>query len=120
MPKMVTIRPAKGYQAKAADKKAWEDVQARGELRVDWLTAKEAITLSKGMYEIVMEEKTPAATPVSLQQMTSAELLQLYAQLGGKTGEKQMKRSELITFITTKLDAIEVVDDEIQSDDGGE
>lgn len=120
MPKMVTIRPAKGYQPKAAEKSAWEAVQAKGPLRVSWLTAKEAVTLSKGMYEIELEDASPAASPVSLQQMTSAELLQLYAQLGGKTGEKQMKRSELITFITTKLDAIEVVDDEIQSDDGGE
>lgn len=119
MPHMVTIRPTKGFKATAAQKKAWEDVVERGALRVSWLTAKEALAHSKGMYEIEPEDTGPAVSPVSLQNMTHAELLTLYSQMGGKLGEKSMKRSEIITFITSKLDAIEVVDD-ILDDDGDE
>lgn len=122
MPKMVTIEVDPSFAApKAAEEKAaWEAAKAKGPMQVPEVTAAEAVKYSRGMYRIRPEGRAPLPSAPSLQELPLEELKRLYVSLGGKVTDKLLKRSEIITFISNKLDAIEVVDDEIQSDGDGE
>lgn len=122
MPNMVTIEPNPDWEAPekgvTAAKAEYEAVKARGALSVSFVSALEAIALSKGMYRIRPEASAApqqiAAVP--LDRMASEDLKRLFFSMGGKTPTgKQMKRSEIIAWIEKQTAEFEILDD-----DGGE
>lgn len=112
MPKMVTIEINPTFSP--TDKAAFEKAKKRGPQIVTYVSAMEAVKLSKGMYRIASAEPASIEVPsVRLEDKTNDELKQMMLALGIKT-EKQMKRSDIIALIRKRLDEIEVVDDEGQ------
>jgi hypothetical protein len=122
MPKMVQIEvdPSWGKTARGDDKVAFDAAKARGPVTVSYVSAVEAIKLSRGLYRMKSEAPPRLPSAPSLQETPNEELKRMYVAMGGKIGDKAIKRSEIITFISAKMDALEVVDDEIQSDDEGQ
>lgn len=120
MPKMVTIEVNPSFSAKdAAGKAAFEAAKSKGAISVSWVSAQEAVKNSNGLYRVKPEGPAPLPAAPSLQTLANDELKRMYLSMGGKVSGKQIKRSEMITFITAQLDAIEVVGDEEIPSDGG-
>lgn len=122
MPKTVTIEvdPAFTAPKSGQGKAAYDSAKAKGPLQVSFVSAQEAVRNSGGMYRIKPEGAAPMPQATPLQSRSLGELKELYFAMGGKVSEKPLKRSELISFISAKMDAFEVVeDDEIQADDSG-
>lgn len=113
MPKFVKIAPNPDYRPKDADdRKAFDQAKKKGAQNVAYVTATENIRNSGGMFQIVAQKAPAAEIPKpKLSDMSNEELKIMLLSLGIKT-EKQMRRSEIITLIERKLDAVEVVDDE--------
>lgn len=122
MPKTVTIEVDPAFPApKSGDgKAAYDSAKAKGPLTVSFVAAQEAVKLSGGMYRIRPEGQAPLPSAPPLQSLPTEELKRMYFAMGGKVSEKPIKRSEIITFISSKMDAFEVLDDEALADGGGE
>jgi hypothetical protein len=111
MPKTVTIELDPSWKAKTEEEKA---AAARAKpIQVSYVSAQEAVRNSGGMYRIKPEGAAPLPAAPSLQELPLEELKRMYVALGGRVSDKPLKRSEIITFITQKMDALEVVEDEI-------
>lgn len=127
---MVELKPNPAYKvpsdASAADKKrlaaAWSQIKAEKPKTVTAATAKEAVINSGGMYTFVEpdEPETSPVTGVSLENMPLEDLKVLMLQLGVKT-EKQMTRSQVIQTVRSRLDQVNVVeDDELIEEDSAQ
>lgn len=113
MPDMVQIAfdPAFKPDTKE-DKEAVEAAKKAGPKTVSRVTAVEAIRNSRGLYRIVAAEpEATAITEVRLEDRSSDELKVMMLSLG-ITPRKQMKRTEIITLIQSRLDAVEIVGDD--------
>lgn len=109
MPKTVTIVKNPNYEIKHGDKAIYDAIKPKV---VSYQTALENIRLSKGMYMISTAKPEPAAsTAPRLEDMDLADLKVLMLQTGIKT-EKQLTRSQVITLIRKKLEAVDLVEDQ--------
>lgn len=112
MPTMIKIEADPKFKpVGAAQVTAFETAKAQGVLEVDHTTGMDNIRLSGGMYRVVTEEPQKATVSVkALADYTTDELKVMMLQLGIKT-EKQMKKSDIVALIQSRIDDIEVVDD---------
>jgi hypothetical protein len=110
VPKTVTIELDPSWKPKTAkDKQIAASVKP---VQVSYVSAMEAVKLSGGMYRIKPEGAAPLPSAPSLQELPTEELKRMYVAMGGRMSDKPLKRSEIITFITQKMDALEVIEDE--------
>ncbi len=124
--RMVIIRPIekpKFFKDVAFSEAEWVAANAGGEKTVPYVTAIEAVRNSRGLYRIVdLEEKPPTEVKVgglSLDQMDNAALKLMAVHMGVTLRKKNIHRTDLITLVRAKLDAIEVADDEPEDDEDG-
>lgn len=113
MPKLVKIEVNPEFKAQTAQEKAaLEAAKKSGQIEVSFATAMENIRQSGGLYRVVPTiQPEAAAKPRRLDEMPNDELKLMMLNLGIKT-EKQMKRADIISLIQTRLDAVEVLEDE--------
>ena len=112
MPKMVTIEPNPDFKASAPQKKAFDDVQKVGAKVVPYQTALQNVKASGGMYRIKPDEQpVPQVVVPRLEDLSNDELKLMMLRTGVKT-DKQMRRSDIIKVIRTKLDEVEIIDDD--------
>lgn len=110
MPKMVTIEVNPNFKAEGSDQKsALANAKKVGSKKVAYQSALEAMRLSGGMYRIAPEKKEVAASAApAIEDMDRNDLLALAISLGMKTS-KPMKQSEIVSYVTTRLDKIEIL-----------
>ncbi|MBT9385473.1 hypothetical protein KM176_16485 [Pseudooceanicola sp. CBS1P-1] len=115
MPKMVKIEANPDFKPNATQKAEYSAIEKAGAKTVTYQTAIHNIRHSGGMYRIQPEASaTATAATVSapkLAEMDLQDLKLMMVSLGVKT-EKQMKKSEVIKVIETKLAEIDIVDDD--------
>ncbi|WP_010137597.1 hypothetical protein [Oceanicola sp. S124] len=112
MPKMVTIEPNPDFSPSAVQKKAFTDVQKVGAKLVPYQTALQNIKASEGMYRLKPDEQAaPQVVVPQLEDLSNDELKLMMLRTGVKT-DKQMKRGDIIKVIRSKLEEIEIIDDE--------
>jgi hypothetical protein len=127
MPKMMILRPNAGYAPpekataaeKAALKKEFDAIKARGDVRVPAATAMEGVGRAKGMYVIAEAEQDGAAAQpakIELEDMPPEQLKIMMLQLGVTMQKKQMHKADMVAIIRRKLEEIEVVDGDEDSD----
>jgi len=120
MVKMVLLEPNPDYSkgmVGAASAKAKKDLAALKPIKVPYVTAVENIRNSKGLYRFGQEKEVVVPTSLSLEDRPIEELKAMLVTLGLKI-EKKMKKADIITLIRRKLDEIEVVDDDEDSEGG--
>ena len=113
MPVMVKLAANPAYKPTDATKADYALVKKQGEQSVDYVTAMENIQNSSGMYAIVPESPVAPSpmAPRALDDMDLSELKVMMLSLGVKT-EKQMKKSDVIRLIKSKMEEIDIVEDE--------
>jgi hypothetical protein len=112
MPEMVKVDVNPEYRPSVGEKAAFEAAKKAGIVEMPYVTAMENIVHSNGMYRLAtVIEPDAAAKPRRLDEMPNDELKLMMLNLGIKT-DKQMKRSDIIRLIQTRLDAVEVLDDD--------
>lgn len=99
---MVLLKPAPN---------APKDIKDAGEKLVSRTTAVENVRLSKGAYTFETPKQGPAPEVRRLEDMDRQELLTMAIGLGMKT-QKQMKHSDILTYVRGKMAEVEIVDDE--------
>lgn len=110
MPKIVTLEPNPEYDHKSSAE--YIAIKKRGSFKVPHLTAIENIRMSKGMYSIAPEKKNKAQRiNVDLEDMDPEDLKVMMLSLGVKT-TKVMKRPDVIRLIRSKLEGVEIVEDD--------
>lgn len=130
MTDLVRIVPAekpKSFADVAFTEAEWKEAQKLGPISVFPGTALENIRLSKGLYQFEAPKKQEVDLKIggmSLHDMSSTELKLTAARLGVTIRKKNIKRSELIGLVQSKLDDIAVEDDDEEVDveasgDGG-
>jgi hypothetical protein len=111
MPKMVTIEVNPGFKADGkVSAQEFAQAQKTGSKLVSYQSGLEAIRHSGGMYRIAAEKKAPVeeAAPRSIEDMERDDLLALAIGLGMKT-DKPMKKSDIVTYVKTRMDKIEIL-----------
>lgn len=111
MPKFVKVEANPAYKPKdAEDKAAFEAAKKAGAKELPYVTAGENIRNSGGMFRIAPDQPEVEARGPNLETMPIEDLKVMMLSLGIKT-EKQMKRSDIVTLIRTKLDSVEIIDE---------
>jgi len=116
---MVTIEVEPGYKPKGADDHEQLALAKRiGPKEVEFTTALEAVENSRGLYRIRPDEPTRSVDPIPstmpfgrLEDRSNEDLKLMMLNLGIRT-EKQMRRSDIIRLINTKLEAVEILPEE--------
>lgn len=112
MPQMVKIELNPDFKSDDAKiQAAYNDLKKSKPptLEVSYLTAKENVALSGGMYRIAADRpKGVKANPRALEDMDSEELKLILVSMGIKT-QKQMRRDDVIRLVSKKMDEIEIV-----------
>lgn len=111
MPDYVKVEANPDYKPKDAEEKAaFEAAKKAGVQELPVVTATENVRNSNGMFRIVPNQPVEAPRGPNLDTMPIEDLKVLMLSLGIKT-EKQMKRSDIVTLIRTKLDSVEIIDE---------
>lgn len=112
MPKLVTIHANPNYENK--NDLDYRTIKKAGPKVVCYQTALENIRLSEGRFTIQPEQtKKAARINTDLEEMSVDDLKVMMLSLGIKT-QKTMKKSDVITSIRTKLETVEILDDEAE------
>lgn len=111
MPKMVTVVPDPTFSpSNAEEKKRYEGLKPQ---TVAWVQAIENVRAFKGMLMIAEEAPSQGEASIRrLEDMSAEELKIMMLTLGIRPTKKKMDRSEIITSIRTKMDALEVEEDD--------
>lgn len=125
MPLMMILRPNPDYAPpekataaeKAALKKEWDAIKARGDVKVPASTAMEGVGRAKGMYMIAKVDEQTTAAPaqpaqLELEDMPPEQLKLMMLSLGLSMNKKQMRKSDMVSTIRSKLAQIEVIGDD--------
>lgn len=116
MPKMVMLVPKKGYKPTPSEREGYEAAMKRGPVRMAFQKAIENVRNAEGMYEIAPETPPSAPATRTLEDMGRQELLVMALSLGMKT-DKQMKVSEIRSYVEQKLAEVELVSDDPNTTD---
>lgn len=117
MPKTIMVGPNDNFRlpptATPEQKAAWEKIKGERPRMLPYVTAMENITRSGNMYRTIVEDpmEPMAPGPRLLDDYGMDELKVMLVSLGIKT-EKQMKKADVLRLIRSRLDEVEIVDDE--------
>ena len=124
--KMVDIQPVpepKSFKDVKFTKIEWEGAAKLGKIRCPYVTAMENIRQSKGLYQIVPDKLPEVELKVgglSLDEMSNVELKLLALKMGVTIRKKNISRSDLVGLVKSKMDEIEVTDDEEEDVSGSD
>lgn len=111
MPVMVTLAANPAYQPTAETKAVYDEIKKKGPFLVDYVTAMENIANSGGMYAVVSQAAESAKAEVRrIEDMSLDELKVVMLSLGIKP-EKQMKRTDVVRLVLSKMTDIDIVED---------
>lgn len=114
MPLEAFIEPNPKFKPTAKQEVAWEEVKKKGRVKTSYVTAKEAVRNSGGMYRIASDKPdAPAPKTRMLEDYELDELKALYFGMGNKMPtSKQLRKADMIAAIRKTWDAVEILDDE--------